>query len=127
MNEENEWDGNVEADVVHGPMNRVTEEEVRIAITAMKLGKAAGSSGVVTEHVVASERVGTEVLTEICNQLLAGECIPDDWKENVLVPLYKGKGDMRDYGAYRGVKLSEHGMKVVERVLERRLRNVSNN
>ena len=124
MNEENEWDGNVEADAVHGPTNRVTEEEVRIAVTAMKLGKAAGGSGVETEHVVASGKVGTEVLTEICNRVLAGECIPDDWKESVLVPLYKGKGDMRDCGAYRGVKLLEHGMKVVERVFERRLRNV---
>ena len=124
MNEENEWDGNVEADVVHGPMNRVTEEEVRIAITAMKLRKAAGNSGVVTEHVVASGRVGTEGLTEICNRLLAGECIPDDWKESMLVPLYKRKGAMRDCGAYRRVKLLEHGMKIVEKVFEKRLREM---
>ena len=42
----------------------------------------------------------------------------------MLVPLYKGKGDVRDSGAYRGVKLLEHRMTVVERVFERRLRNV---
>ena len=42
----------------------------------------------------------------------------------MLVPLYKGKGDVRDCGAYRGVKLLEHGMKVLERVFERRLRAV---
>ena len=40
--------------------------------------------------------------------------------DSVLVPLYKGKGDVRDCGAYnRGVKLLEHGMKVVERVVEK--------
>ena len=38
--------------------------------------------------------------------------------------VYKGKGDVRDYGAYRGMKLLEHGMKEVESVLERRLRNM---
>ena len=31
---------------------------------------------------------------------------------------------MRDRGAFRGVKLLEHGMKVVERVFEKRLRAV---
>jgi hypothetical protein len=44
-----------------------------------------------------------------------GEGIPDEWRCSVLVPLYKGKGDVRDCGAYRGVKLLEHAMKVVER------------
>jgi hypothetical protein len=32
--------------------------------------------------------------------------------------------DARDWGAYRGVKLLEHCMKIVERVFERRLREV---
>ena len=40
-----------------------------------------------------------------------------------LVPLYKGKGDVKECGSYRGVILLEHGMKVVERVLEDRLRD----
>ena len=40
--------------------------------------------------------------------------------DSVLVPLYKHKGDVRDCGAYRGVKLLEHGMKVMERLFERR-------
>jgi hypothetical protein len=56
--------------------------------------------------------------------VLDGEGIPDDWRHSVLVPLYKGKGDVRDCGAYRGVKLLEHGMKIVERVFLRRLREL---
>jgi len=64
------------------------------------------------------------VLREIYNRVLDGEGMPEDWKFSVLVPLYKGKGDVRDCGAYRGVKLLEHGMKVLERVFERRLRAV---
>ena len=34
-------------------------------------------------------------------------------------PIFKGKGDIRNYN--RAVKLYERGMKVVERVLEKRL------
>jgi hypothetical protein len=68
--------------------------------------------------------VGIEVITKIANRVLDGEGIPDEWSCSVLVPLYKGKGDVRDCGAYRGVKLLEHAMKVVERVFLMRLRKM---
>ena len=124
MNEENEWDGDVEFAVTHGPVERVTMEEVEKAVKEMKLGKAVGVSEVAAEHIKASGMVGIEVITRIANRLLDDEGIPEDWRHSVLVPLYKGKGDVRDCGAYRGVKLLEHGMKVVERVFERKLRNM---
>ena len=41
-----------------------------------------------------------------------------------LVPIYKGKGDVLEYSSSRGIKLLENGMKVAERVLEKRLRHV---
>jgi len=58
MNAENEWDGNVEAEMVLGPLERVSYEEVQEAIKHMKLGKAAGISGVAAEHILASGRIG---------------------------------------------------------------------
>ena len=39
-----------------------------------------------------------------------------------LVPIYKGKGDVLECSLSQGIKLLEHGMKVADRVLERRLR-----
>ena len=36
---------------------------------------------------------------------------------------FQGKGDVRNCNTYRGVKLLEHAMKIVERVLERKIRN----
>ena len=39
-----------------------------------------------------------------------------------LVPIYKSKGDVLECSSSQGIKLLEHGMKVAERVLERRLR-----
>ena len=38
--------------------------------------------------------------------------------------VYKGKGDALTCGSYRGIKLLEHAMKVLERVIEERLRKI---
>ena len=50
--------------------------------------------------------------------------MPVEWALSVVVPILKGKGDIRNCSCYRAVKLLEHGMKVVERVLEKRLRRI---
>ena len=42
--------------------------------------------------------------------------MPEEWKTRVVVPIFKGKGDVMDCEAYRGVKLLEHAMKIVENV-----------
>ena len=44
----------------------------------------------------------------------------------MIVPIFKGKGDVISCGSFRGVKLLEHAMKIVERVLERRIRKLIN-
>ena len=37
--------------------------------------------------------------------------------------VYKGKGDALECGSYRGIKLLDQVMKVLERVIEKRLRD----
>ena len=49
-------------------------------------------------------------------------CIPDDWRKSILVSVYKGKGDPLVCGSYRAIQLVEQPMKVLERVLEKRVR-----
>ena len=39
----------------------------------------------------------------------------------MIVPIFKGKSDLMSCGSYREVKLLEHAIKIVERVLERRI------
>jgi Reverse transcriptase (RNA-dependent DNA polymerase) len=48
--------------------------------------------------------------------------VTEDWKQSILLPVFKGKGDPLKCGSYRALKLQKHGMKVLERVLEKRLR-----
>src|SRR5690242_9967095 len=75
------------------------------------------------EQLKGSEMLGVGVMIELGKDMLGGRGFAKDWKSSILVPLYKGKGDARECGSYRGVKLLEHGLKVTERVVEKRLRN----
>jgi len=122
LNEENEWDNSTACEEKEGPCCRITQEEVRKALESMKKGKAAGQSRVVTEMLQAASDVGIEWLTELCNAIVSEGAIPDDWKGSITIPVYKGKGDPLECGSYRAIKLLEHAMKVVEKVLEKRIR-----
>ena len=121
MNEENKWDRMVETDVVEGPVEKVARNQIVEAIQSMKLGKATGTSEVSVEMIVASGEIGVKVMMELCQHVLDGRGMPDKWKTSVIVPIFKGKGDVMSCGSYRGVKLLEHAMKIVERVLERQI------
>ena len=59
---------------------------------------------------------------KLFQRLLDGKGMLKDWKTNVLVLIYNGKGEVINCRAYRGVKLLKHGIKIVERVLEKRIR-----
>ena len=126
MNEENEWDRMVETDLVEGPEEKVACNEIVEAIQGMKSGKATGPSEVSVEMIVASGEIGVKVMMELCQRELDGRKMPDEWKTSVIVPIFKGKGDVMSCGSYREAKLLEHAMKIVERALERQIRTLVN-
>ena len=107
MNVENEWDQMIEVDMVEGPVEGVTDEEVMEAMNKMKLGKAAGPSEVNMDMILASGTFRVGVTKKFCQRVLDGEGMPEEWKTSVVVPIYKGKRDVMDCGAYREVKLLE--------------------
>ena len=123
MNEENPWDGMVHVEVVEGPIKPFAMNEVERALGIMKDGKASGPTGIVKEHLAASPH-GKQVILQITNEILNGMDMLHDWRMSTVVPIYKKKGSVMDCASYRGVKLLEHGMKVVERLLEKRLRRL---
>ena len=43
-----------------------------------------------------------------------------------MVPIFKGKGDVLECNNYIGIKLMSHNMKLWERMLEARLREITN-
>ena len=69
------------------------------------------------EMIVASGEIGVKVMMGVCQRVLDGRRMPDEWKTSVIVPILKTKGELMSYGSCRGVKPLEHAMKIVERVL----------
>ena len=116
----------VETDVVEGPVEKVARNEIVEAIQSMKLGKATGPSEVSVKMIVVSGEIGVKVMMRLCQHVLDGRGMPDKWKTSVIVSIFEGKGHVMSCGSYRGVKLLEHVMKIVERVLERRIRTLVN-
>ena len=72
--------------------------------------------------MVCSGDTGTQWILDLCNGIVKEGNIPEDWKSSVVLPSYKGKGDPMECGSYRGIKLLEHAMKVVEKIFEHRIR-----
>ena len=89
MNEEYDWDQNVE-DVVEGPAVFVSREEVLQALNEMKTGKALGPSEVSLELIAASGGVLIQVMAEICQNILDGFGMPAEWALSTVFPIFKG-------------------------------------
>jgi len=122
MNEENEWDHGISAEVKEGPADCIRIGEVAAALKKTKRHKAPGLSGLTAEMIQATEGIGIQWLLDLCNGIVKEGCIPEDWKSSVILPVFKGKGDPMECGFCRGIKLLEHAMKVVERIFEHRIR-----
>ena len=90
----------------------ISGEEVRTGLKKMKKGKAQGPNDIPVEVWIALGNKGMEFLVNFINRLLQGEKMPDEWRRSVLVPLYKGKGDIKECGNYRRIKLMSHSLKL---------------
>ena len=51
-----------------------------------------------------SGEVGVSVMVELCQCVLDGKEMPDEWQTSVLVPIFKGKGDVRNCNTYKRCK-----------------------
>ena len=124
MNEENNRDPRTEKpEVVNEEVNCVSREEVKNAPRRMKKGKAVGPDELQVEVWKCMGKMGIKFLTRLFNRLLVGERMPEEWRRNVLIPIYKNKGDAQCCGNYRGIKLMSHTMTVWERIIETKLRD----
>ena len=52
--------------------------------------------------------------------------IPADWEQSIILSLFKGKGEALDRGNYRGLKLTDQVMKLLERVFDSKIRQMVN-
>ena len=59
--------------------------EVATAIKGLKIGKAAGLTGMVSEMMKAVGGFGSRRMTDLIKNIVKEGCIPDDW--SILVPV----------------------------------------
>ena len=126
LNVEFPWDEGAlpDAPPVEGPPPPITNEMVAKALAKMKSGKAAGPSGIIVEMLKAAGSKGIDFLRELTKSVVKHGKIPEDWEMSFILNLYKGKGDALNRGNYRGLKLTEHVMKVMERIVDGMIREM---
>ena len=105
-----------------GGVTPITEMEVNEALRKVKRGKGVGPDLIPAEVWMALEQEGREKLTELFNKIVNEECMPEEWRESIMIPIFKEKGDIQNCKNYRGIKLTSHTLKIFERVLDKRLR-----
>ena len=54
--------------------------------------------------------------------MYAGGKDTKEWRMGLIVPIWKRKGDVHDPGKYRGITLLSQVLKLLERVLDARIR-----
>ena len=126
VNAEFDWDPNHLSDEspVEGPPIPITFDMVKKAISQMKAGKAPGPSGIVVEIIRAAGDMGASMIRDLAAAIIRDGKVPSDWEQSFIVCLYKGKGDALERGNYRGLKLTEQVMKVLERIVDGLIRQV---
>ena len=89
LNEEFEWNKknlNLKSPII-GPHSQTDEESVRNISHKMKQGKASGTSGVVSEMLLAPGDAGIERITNLFNKIIAEKKVLEDWDTNIRVSL----------------------------------------
>ena len=126
LNVEFPWDESSlpDAPPVFGPPPPITDAMIIKALNKMKSGKAAGPSGIVVEMLKSAGQKGIDFLRELTISVVVNGKIPEDWELSFILNLYKGKGDALDRGNYRGLKLTEHVLKVLERIVDTVIREI---
>ena len=90
----------------------------------MKSGKAAVLSGVVVEMIRATGDTGATMIRDLAIAIIRDGKIQADWEKSFIVCFYKGKSDVLDRCNYRGLKLTEQVMKVIERIADSLIKQV---
>ena len=122
LNEENHRSVFDDAVPNKGLTQGINRNEVNVAISRMENGKATGMDGIPVEVWKCLGEVGIDMLWDLMKGIYEQEEIPTEWRDSVIIPIYKEKGDIEDCVNYRGIKLMSHTMNIWERIIDRRLR-----
>ena len=96
---------------------------VKKAISQIKAGKAPDPSGIVV-LIRAAGDMGASMIRDLAVAIIRDGKVPSDWEQSFIVCLYKGKWGALERGNYRGLKLTEQVMKILERIVDGLIRQL---
>ena len=117
------WDRNslTQTDTISGVPRLIGKDMVRESISKIKYGKAAQTSGLVSEMVKVSGKAESEMIIGLVSQIIV-DVIPAEWKLSTIVNCDKGKRDSLQRGNYRELKLTDQILKIAERIIDKLIR-----
>jgi len=102
--------------LVPGP----SASEVDVTTEEVKRNQSPGTDQIPAEMIKAGSRTIHSAIHELINSIWNKEKLPEEWKELIIVPLYK-KGDKTDCSNYRGISLLSTIYKILSNILLSRL------
>ena len=87
---------------------------------------AVGADEIPAEAWKCMGNFGIKILCKLFNRIMNTEQMPSAWRQSILIPIFKGKGDIQECKNYRGIKLLSHTFKICEIVVDRRMRQCTN-
>jgi Reverse transcriptase (RNA-dependent DNA polymerase) len=95
---------------------------VRWAISCLKRGKASEVDMVTAKEIIATGENGVDVMFALCSKIWTEERIPEEWKQSIIVPIYKKK-DKLVCDNYRGISLLCHAEKLLATIVLQRIKS----
>ena len=95
---------------------------MRKASKQMKIGNVTSLNDILIKASKCLGEIEGIWLTRIFNNILMTKKMPDEWRRNVVVPVYKNNGYIQNCTNYREIKLMSDTTKLCEGVMEQRLR-----
>jgi hypothetical protein len=117
------WNNDVKQTEIHSAEPLVPEPsafEVEMAIGKLKRYKSPGMNQIPAELIKAGGSKISSEIHKLIISILNKEELPDQWKESIVVPVYK-KGDKTDCSNYRGISLVATAYKILSNILLSRL------
>ena len=96
-------------------------DELTKAIEHTNSGRASGNDGIPAEIYKAAGPRAMEVFLHIIQRIWDQEKMPEDFRDALIVTLYKNKWNKADCGNYRGISLLSVAGKIFDRIVLNRL------
>ena len=95
----------------------VNAERVQQLIDNLSTTSGPGITGISSKIIKAASAKLVPFITELFNECIQKNTIPNEWKTAVVTPIYKKKGDQCDINNYRGISVLPPLAKIFEKIL----------